>query len=36
MMHSALSRLRVDMGDARFDERIHLSYMNRQAEKAAA
>lgn len=35
MMFSALNRLRIDMGDAAFRDRIHLSYVERQREIAA-
>lgn len=35
MMFSALNRLRIDLGDKAFRDRVHLSYMERQAEKAA-
>jgi hypothetical protein len=33
MMFSALNRLRIDMGDAAFRDRVHLSYVERQRER---
>lgn len=35
MMFSALNRLRIDMGDQAFRDRVHLSYSDRQKEIAA-
>lgn len=34
MMFSALNRLRIDMGDLAFRERVHLPYVERQRELA--
>lgn len=34
MFYSALSRLKVDMGDAHFHARVHLPYASRQKERA--
>lgn len=35
MMFSALNRLRVDLGDTAFRDRVHLPYMQRQRERLA-
>jgi hypothetical protein len=36
MLFSALNRLRIDMGDAAFRDRVHLPYVERQRERRAA